>query len=496
MQVIGDWRIDGKLRAVVGPRSWRDRRAVGQRSPLALRALLLCLLLVTGGTLAAQDGSIDTSFDPGSNINGEVWSIALQPDGKVLIGGAFTAVGGVARNGVARLNADGSLDTSFNPGSGTNGEVWSMALQPDGKVLIGGYFATVNGVARTGVARLNADGSLDTSFSPGFGTNDWVIALALQPDGKILIGGVTIFRVGVTHSGVTRLNADGSSDTTFNPGSGANSDVWSLAVQPDGKVLIGGSFSTVDGVARNRVARLNANGSLDTSFNPGSGANFSVSALAMQPDGRVLIVGAFTTVNGSTRNHVARLNADGSLDASFNPGSGADNEVWGLALQPDGKVLIGGLFTAVGGVTRQRVARLHADGSLDTSFYPGSGIDGTVFRLVLQPDGNVLIGGWFNTVDGMTRHHIARLNNSSGTGGNGTGGNGSVGGGGGGCSIGGTSNWLVLFGLLAMGIASTRVRRKRTWHDTPMTLRVGDHAAPLRCTREFRNQTSLVDSLR
>ena len=126
---------------------------------------------------------------------------------------------------------------------------------------------------------------------------------------------------------IARLNADGSTDTGFNPGSGGNDWVEAVALQPDGKVLIGGSFTSFNGTPRNRIARLNANGSLDTTFNPGSGVDNTVNRIAVQSDGKVLLVGAFTTVNGVSRNRIARLNADGSLDTSFNPGTGANGFV-------------------------------------------------------------------------------------------------------------------------------------------------------------------------
>ena len=166
--------------------------------------------------------------------------------------------------------------------------------------------------------------------------------------------------------------APGSNDPTFNVldngtyGDGASSLVLSLALQPDGKVLIGGSFTSYNNILRNSIARLNADGSLDASFNPGTGVGGGtfprVNSLALQPDGKVLIGGGFSAYNGTPRRYVARLNADGSLDASFNPGTGADASVYTVALQSDGKVLISGIFTSYNGTPRRYVARLNSDG--------------------------------------------------------------------------------------------------------------------------------------
>jgi uncharacterized delta-60 repeat protein len=356
------------------------------------------------------DGSLDASFNPGSGANFEVHALALQSDGKVLIGGTFTSYNGTPRNRIARLNADGSLDASFNPGSGANSSVYALALQPDGKLLIGGDFTSYNGTPRNRIARLNADGSLDASFNPGTGADTSVRALALQPDGKLLIGGEFISYNGTPRNRIARLNADGSLDASFNPGTGANGWVLALALQPDGKLLIGGEFTTYNGTPSNRIARLNAEGSLDASFNPGSGANFEFHALALQPDGKLLIGGTFTSYNGTSRNGIARLNADGSLDASFNPGTGANGLVLALALKPDGKLLIGGEFISYNGITRNRIARLNADGSLDASFNPGTGANSWVLALALQPDGKLLIAGYFTNYNDTPRNGIARLN--------------------------------------------------------------------------------------
>ncbi|SDA89029.1 delta-60 repeat domain-containing protein, partial [Algoriphagus alkaliphilus] len=356
------------------------------------------------------DGSLDTTFNPGTGANSTVRSIVLQPDGKILIGGDFPGYNGTTRNYIARINVDGSLDTSFNPGTGASSTVQSMVPQPDGKILIGGQFNSYNGTGRNYIARINADGSLDTSFNPGTGANGTVLSMVLQPDGKILIGGNFTSYNGTTRNYIARINADGSLDTSFNPGTGANFTVWSMVLQPDGKILIGGDFTGYNGTTRNYIARINADGSLDTSFNPGTGANFTVWSMVLQPDGKILIGGDFTGYNGTTRNYIARINADGSLDTSFNPGTGANSTVRSIVLQPDGKIIIGGQFTSYNGASISRIARINADGSLDGSFNPGLGANGFVRSMVLQPDGKILIGGDFSSYNGTSRSRIARIN--------------------------------------------------------------------------------------
>jgi len=355
------------------------------------------------------DGSLDKLFNPETGANSHVFTAALQPDGKIIIGGDFTSYFGTPINRIARLNADGSLDTLFNPGTGADSFVQTVVLQPDGKIIIGGYFTSYNGTPINYIARLNADGSLDMGFNPGTGANAIIWTAALQPDGKIIIGGFFSSYNGTPIDHIARLNADGSLDMSFNPLMGANNRVLTAALQPDGKIIIGGEFTSYDGTPISRIARLNANGSLDTAFNPGTGANNWVYTVAHQPDGKIIIGGAFTYYNNTLQSRIARLNADGSLDMSFNP-IGANNRVLTAALQPDGKIIIGGGFIFCNGMTRNRIARLNANGSLDTCFNPGTGANSWIHTAVLQPDGNIIIGGEFTSYDGICRNRIARIN--------------------------------------------------------------------------------------
>jgi len=302
------------------------------------------------------------------------------------------------------------LDGEFVTGSGFNGTVLSLALQSDGKILVGGNFSDYDGVGISRIARLNADGSLDTGFVTGSGFNGTVLSLALQSDGKILVGGIFSDYNGVGISRIARLNADGTLDTGFVTGSGFNSDVLSLALQSDGKILVGGSFNVYDGVGiGDDIARLNADGTLDTGFVTGSGFNSAVSSLALQSDGKILVGGSFNDYDGVDIRNIARLNADGTLDTGFLTSSGFNASVRSLALQSDGKILAGGEFTNYDKVSISRFARLNADGTLDTGFVTGRGFIGFVYALALQPNGKILVGGNFSEYDDVGIIRIARL---------------------------------------------------------------------------------------
>jgi len=294
-----------------------------------------------------------------------------RQDGRMTSGvQVHTNVSGTYQGHIARLNSNGSLDTNFNAGAGADGPVAALAVQTDGRILLGGAFATVNYVSRTNIARLNSNGSLDMDFDPGTGVSSdassTVNSLVLQGDGKVVIGGVFSKVDDMPRNNIARLNANGSLDTGFVPnvgvaGAGLLAGVNALAIQSDDRIRIGGDFTSVAGSARTNIARLSAAGSVDMTFNPAAVADSAVSTVAVDNNGKILIGGFFSHVNGTARNYVARLDNAGGLDAGFDPGSGADDTVYVTALQADRKVLIGGSFTRFAGVSRPGIARLKGD---------------------------------------------------------------------------------------------------------------------------------------
>ena len=349
-------------------------------------------------------GVVD-SFNP--TADALVQCMAVQTDGKILIGGSFGQIGAQPRSRIARLNVDGTLDTNFNPGAsgqvnGASSSVNALAIQPDGKILVGGTFSTLGGQICTNLGRLNPDGTMDTNFNP-VADGPFVNCLGLQPDGKIVVGGWFTKLAGTSCSCIGRLNTNGTFDTQF-VGT-ANNWLYSVAIQPDGKILAGGVFSTLDGQTRNNIGRFNSDGTLDTSFNPG--ANSDVYCLALQADGKILVGGFFGTLGGSSRINIGRLTSTGTVD-SFNPGANVFGYVLSLAIQTDGKIVIGGSFTNLAGQTRRSLGRLNPDGTLDGNFNPGT--DNSVHSLAISPDGSVLVGGNFATLGGQSRPGIGRLN--------------------------------------------------------------------------------------
>ena len=387
-------------------------------------------LLFSTYPLRADPGLLDTSFDVGTATGTGcaaapcgVYSIGLQPGGSMIVGGYFQISYGAARNFLARFGPNGLLDTNFNaklaPSSGP-AEVRAVILQPDGKIIIGGAFTNINGVTRNRIARLNDDGSLDQTFHATPGADGIVYAVASQADGKLLLGGSFTNVNGVFRSRLARLNSDGSLDTAFDPGTGANNTVWALALRIDGRVLVGGWFTTIDGTGQNRVARLNPDGSIDATFRPPSGIDSSsempvqVLTLAAQPDGKILVGGWFSSVNGRPCTGLVRLESDGTTDTNFDvsclhsvPPNADVGRVNVLALQPDERIIVGGNFSRQLGAAEDGICRLNPDGSLDANFTPFGGY--WVDAIATQLDGKVVAGGEFASFGGQPRYHMARL---------------------------------------------------------------------------------------
>ena len=372
---------------------------------------------------SARPGSVDLHLQTGTGPDAPIWSIVEQPDGKLLIGGNFANFNGVPHQGIVRLNPDGNFDPDFNPAAGVYPyeQVYTILPQPDGKILVGGYFSHFNGELCTNLARLNADGSLDTNFSAS--VDGWAWPMALQPDGKIVVGGYFGYADGVPRNNITRFNADGSLDPSFDPGDGADNFSAALLLQPDGKILVGGVFGWFAGVFGG-MARLNPNGSVDTTFTNciGLGAEDwfgAINAFARQPDGKILVAGCFDDFNHTTRTNLVRLNPDGSLDTTFVPAPLAwqttVGQIYGLALQSDGKIVFGfwpsNIVAGAGDVPGGGpcVARLNPDGSLDASYQIGACSAGGIWCMDLLRNGQIMIGGDFTDFNGAATPRLARL---------------------------------------------------------------------------------------
>ena len=362
------------------------------------------------------DGTQDTSFNKGgAGPNGPIYDIVFISGNKMIVGGRFTSYNGMSiGGGIARLNADGSVDTTFNSqGVGTTGIVQTIDVRTDGKILISGEFRTFNGVDKFSVARLNDDGSLDNTFQAPFSTPQAIEEVDSLPDGKILIGGGFNLFVGEkVRRGIARLNEDGSLDTDFDVGgTGTDASVFAVTLQPDGRILVGGLFTAYNGVERNKIVRLNADGTLDVSFVPPPevpSANGAADYFAIQPNGQILVAGAFNDV-GTPVPGLIKLNDDGTQDKSFS--CVTDGYGYHVTLQDDGKIIMVGSFSRVfPSESRLGVVRMDSSGTADPSFDASLSIDAAVTEMARQSDGKILVGGTFNRANQQIAHGLARFN--------------------------------------------------------------------------------------
>jgi uncharacterized delta-60 repeat protein len=380
-----------------------------------------------GGSVVLRAAATSLGFNDGLvGPDNTPHALAAQPDGKILVGGQFSEYNDAPHEGLLRILPDGAPDTTFvvdrrtAPSQRFTLIPYALAVQPDGKVLAGGYVQNADKSYRMGLVRLLADGSLDKSFAAVASPDTAAIyTISLQPDGKIIIGGYTNSHLAIRpyvfgqRAFVARLNPNGSYDPSFvrpnrtlparPTGVAPAGLVRASLVQPDGKII----FATEEGV----VLRLNADGSLDPTFNATiylRGA--TIWALVQQTDGKLVVGGYF---GNWFRNGVLRLNADGSLDPSYQPNGVFGAEVRTLLLLLGNQVLAAGLTRfRPNGQPFTSLVRLNPDGTRDPSLPYQQFLGGPLNSLVLQPSGQVVAGGGFcpDSLKPDNYNYLVRLN--------------------------------------------------------------------------------------
>ena len=430
------------------------------------------------------DGSLDEDFDVGIGPNSTCFTVHVQSNGRILVGGSFHLFSGVPGWGLIRLLEDGSVDTSWSAVMMTGTTVSCIVEQPDGKILIGGAFTNVNGTYRKCIARLEADGTLDPDLTtPGsfYSTgNDLpnVSGIRILPDGKILMNGRFDAYGGVTSRCLARLHPTGAIDNTFSTGQGFTSgqtigttSVGDIALMPDGSMIVVGRFQFFNGIPRSGVAKLSADGILDMDHDIGSGSSFAnyangPSAVIALSDGKCIIAGDIETFDGVSVGNILRLLPDGSVDPNFQCGDGANSTIWDMRLlgdhillagwfdrydhkgfnkiakidtdgiliesfatpgtgfnrirmgdipvgamlrKNDGSITAAGSFTSYNGNFRNGLVQMDADGNIDPLHSVGTGFDQPVYALAELPDGRIVAGGWFSEYNGSAANKIILL---------------------------------------------------------------------------------------
>ncbi len=386
--------------------------------------LILILLIANLGF--AQTAILDPTFNIGTGANGTVNGIVQQPDGKIVIVGDFSSFNGTPANRIVRLNQNGSIDPTFEMFIGPNGSVHSIAVQSNGKLIVGGYFTSFDGTAKGNIARIKTDGSLDNTFNATLNDRPDVIKVLID-DTIIVCGNFTYCNV-PNRNRIAKLDVDGNLISTFSNGINSNNGfsnwVKNICIQPDNKVLAVGTFASFGvastSITRSNMARLNQDGSLDVNFyNSTTGANITNSPIenvAILPNNDIIIVGGFTN-NGVSGNKIGKVSfTTGTFDSGFRitSGTGANDPIFSVLALADNKMLIAGAFTNYNGISRNKLAKVNNDGSLDTSFSVGTGFSGSagfINKMYLQDDGKLYVMGLFTNYNGSTVNNIVRLTN-------------------------------------------------------------------------------------
>jgi uncharacterized delta-60 repeat protein len=440
--------------------------------------------LVAGGNLTSYSGSavnrivrinpsgsIDPDFNVSGGFNSTLRTIIQQSDNKLVVGGDFTSYSGSANNRIVRINSSGSIDTTFAISGGFNNTVHSLIQQPDGKIVAGGRFLTYSGSASNRIIRINPSGSIDPTFAISEGFNGAVFRIIQQSDGRLIIGGQFTSYSGSnegTYDGIINLNEDGTINNNFNINGGVRSinffaidsilplsnkdilvggdfsrinvfpftqsisnlvlldenlnlkqnypvlgTVRTIIQQPDNKLVVVGDFTSYSGSAVNRIVRINPDTTIDPDFNISGGFNsFTLSAI-QQSDGKLVVGGSFSSYSGSAVNGIVRINPSGSIDTTFaiSEGFNGTGTVRTIIQQSDNKLVVGGDFTSYSGSANNRIVRINPNGTKDTTFVIGTGLNNTSVRsIVQQSDNKLVVIGNFTTYSGSANNGIVRIN--------------------------------------------------------------------------------------
>lgn len=375
----------------------------------------------TDSTVLTSDSSFNSGI--GFNLTGAVYDITKQPDGKLIIGGSFTSYNGVTANKIIRLNVDGSIDSTFSTGSGFNGNVHSIGIQSDGKIIVGGKFTSYNGFSVNRICRLDSNGSFDSIFMSTLATITWLNPVIWDIeidslDSIYICGGFDTIG-GSPRRGIAKLTSSGVLDSVFDIGLGFGGNSQDLVkvikIQTDGKLLCGGSFISYDGdVSIRKLVRLNGDGTPDTqnfqSLAFPSSSTVRVNEIHIQSDDKILVGGNFTTYNSYDAFKLIRFNIDCTLDTSFLTNSnliGLDSDVRSI-LKVGSDIFIGGDFTNL-----PKMIKLNEDGSLDEVYRNLSNFNYIVYDILLDSNNKLVVGGDFSFFNSLEVGKIIRLDETN-----------------------------------------------------------------------------------
>jgi uncharacterized delta-60 repeat protein len=366
-----------------------------------------------------SDGRLDESFNTGLGFNSSVRKMILNSSQEIILTGEYSSFNATSANKIMKILPNGNKETSFAPG--IYSKVFDLALTSDQKIIAIGdfYYWDTFADSQESIVRINPDGTRDTSFTIGssFSPVRTATTLDIQTNGKIVIGGSFNSYSGNSSPKIVRLNSNGTYDNTFLTGTGFNGTVYDVAVLSDGGVVVVGDFTSYNGsTGVNRIAKLSASGAIDSAFkiNVGSGFVTSPKMVKEIPGVGIMVGGPFDSFNGSAAKGIVCLNFNGGLCSGINLGSGATygaqaGEVKDIALLNSTTLLLAGSFTEFNSLSAKNLVALNLDGSPSNLFASFKGLDFDVNGILIQSDGKVVLGGDFSLYDPIRVNGVAKF---------------------------------------------------------------------------------------
>lgn len=366
---------------------------------------ILIILLHLPVAVYSQTVQLDTMFNIGSGADAGINELIIQPDDKIIVAGMFVNFNGTAAGRIIRLLPDGAIDSTWTSSiGGADSDIRGMALQPDGKVIIGGIFGSYNGTTSNRLVRLDINGNIDSSFIVGAGPNNEVQGITVNNNRAIIRGFFNEYQ-GTPVPSFAVLKMNGSLDTSFILPTESFLSVNDFQILPNDQFYLVGNFTTYNGQTVNRIVRLHPNGSIDTTFNTGTGFDAMVRRLLVQDNGDILVAGTFNVYKGAPISRLIRLRSNGDLDTSFNAAVPSLATLDALAIDTTGHIYMtgsdaGNLF----------LKRLMPDGSEDFSFnVVGTGFNGNITQLDHQSNNKLLVTGFFSLYHNQPAGRVARM---------------------------------------------------------------------------------------
>lgn len=369
-----------------------------------LRITLLIILLQLQATVYSQPAQLDNTFTTGFGANAGINDLIIQPDDKVIIAGMFVSFNGTPAGRIIRLLPDGAIDSTWITSTGgADFDIRGMALQPDRKVLVGGIFDLYHGAVANQLVRLDSIGNIDPTFVVGIGPNNEVQGITVNNNRAVIHGFFNEYQ-GIQVPGFAVLQMNGALDTSFQLPTELFISISDFKILPNDQLYIGGNFTTYNGQTVNRIVRLHPNGSIDTTFNTGTGVNAMVRRLLVQNNGDILVAGTFNTYNGAAVSRLIRLHPNGDRDSTFNAAVPSLATLDALAIDTAGRIYITGSNAGT-----LFLKRLLSDGTEDTSFNTSIGFNGNITQLALQSNDKLMVAGYFTMYQNQQAGRVARI---------------------------------------------------------------------------------------